>query len=158
VRYDRTSCCLSRSYTRSFYQLYLVIIFGRSDRPSRGAIKKFIHYQCWYQEGYSFFTKTFAYSIDLWQFGHARGDYSSVIWQSYDMWVSLINPKSLAEGTGLKVSPIKFRHISAGRFCNCCRFPISKYLVFSGLISRWSSEQLLGWDLPEGTLLCQSRL
>jgi hypothetical protein len=38
---------------------------------------------------------------------------NSVIWQSYDMLVSLINPKSLAEGTGLIVSPRKFRHITS---------------------------------------------
>ena len=42
---------------------------------------------------------------------------NSVIWQSYDMLVSLINPRSLAEGTGLIVSPRKFRHISVARFC-----------------------------------------
>jgi hypothetical protein len=33
---------------------------------------------------------------------------NSVIWQLYDMLVSLINPKSLAEGTGLIASPRKF--------------------------------------------------
>ncbi len=56
------------------YQLQLVNIFGRGVRPSSGAIKKFIHYQWRYQERYSFFIKTFAYSVDLLQFGHARGD------------------------------------------------------------------------------------
>jgi hypothetical protein len=56
------------------YQLQLVDVFGRSVRPSGGtrAIEKFIHYQCWYQEGYSFFRDG---PLDIWG-GGGLGNFS----------------------------------------------------------------------------------
>jgi hypothetical protein len=52
---------------------------------------------------------------------------TSAMWQSYVKLVSIINPKSFAEGTGLIVSLKKFKLISEGRFCSSFHVPISRY-------------------------------